>query len=182
MVRALLDEGNFEAAAFAAITWTTAARLSDVKRLRLEDVRLEDEETTVKWHLVKDDPYQVKPPWRGGFGAWTALIRLYLTMAPVGGLLFPSSSRQLLAAMASKVKSLTGHSFKRGAIQQLAPIMGLSDLMFVARHTSQDTTLQYLAGMEDNAPAMMATQQASQYLAPQHVGGGGTQEVDWDRL
>eukprot|EP00757_Euglenozoa_sp_SAG-D1_P018407 gene18407-835_t len=29
MVRALLDEGNFEAAAFAALTWTTAARLSD---------------------------------------------------------------------------------------------------------------------------------------------------------
>eukprot|EP00757_Euglenozoa_sp_SAG-D1_P014060 gene14060-4125_t len=56
LVTDLVNDDLPNVAAFAALAWTTAGRLSDILRLRPQDVLVEDLTVCISWHRVKDDP------------------------------------------------------------------------------------------------------------------------------
>eukprot|EP00757_Euglenozoa_sp_SAG-D1_P017816 gene17816-793_t len=132
LVDGLVAEGLPHVAAFAALAWTTAGRLSDIVRLRPGDI-CPDEDTRnirVSWFQVKDDPQQVKPDWVGSLGRWTHLVLDQIGRSSAAKL-FPGAASLYLKEVQARVPKATGHSFERGAVQHLAPEMNLEQLMYM---------------------------------------------------
>eukprot|EP00757_Euglenozoa_sp_SAG-D1_P002241 gene2241-2022_t len=120
LVDSLVAEGLLHVAAFAALAWTTAGRLSDIMHTR--SIR-------VSWFQVKDDPQQVKPDWMGSLGRWTHLVLDQIGRSSAAKL-FPGAASLYLKEVQARVPKATGHSFKRGAVQHLATDLNLEQLIY----------------------------------------------------
>ena len=141
--------------------WAGAARVSDVVRLRVRDVSLQGGYVAVNWSETKSDPFRLgvttgvslSVEWMG------ALRTAMIGREPEDLLLVRAAYRDVVRALKRVDPTLSGHSLRRGALQDLLMAgAGMESIRQVSRHASLDALARYLpAGKLELARQSAAT-------------------------
>ena len=139
--------------------WAGAARVSDVTRLRVRDVSLEQGYAAINWSETKSDPFRLGVTTGVTLSAeWMGSLRTAMIGREPDDLLVRTTYREVVRALRRTDPTLSGHSLRRGALQDLLLSgAGLEAIRQVSRHSSINSLVRYL----DMAKLELARQSAA---------------------
>ena len=140
--------------------WAGAARVSDVVRLRVRDVSLQEGYVAINWSETKSDPFRLGVTTGVVLSAeWVGTLRTAMIGRNPEDLLCRTTYAKVVRALKRVDPTLSGHSLRRGALQDLLTSgAGLESIRQVSRHASLDALARYLpAGKLELARQSAAT-------------------------
>jgi integrase len=179
MKRAISEEQNEPVRILLMLSYSTAARIGDCTRLRVNDVNLTNQSLQITWAhgktVASAGPYSVQvippPEWLAAIKQWRA-TRQSQFFFPKG-----VGCPAVLGALRRVSPTLECRSIRRGALQGLAAA-GVSEevLLSLSGHASAKTLRRYLMWGKLGLARMEAMSEASKKLfsTVQASGGGAT--------